>query len=467
MRASPTITDSRDLADAILDVFPSGSYAMSGLLRLLDVVATTAVATAAVECRAQPRMLINPDFVAKHAQTPEKLLMLVMHELHHVLLGHTTLFPRITPAQNLVFDAVVNGVICRMFPDEAYTSFFTDYYRDDQFPDCLLRPPKGWPKAGFDVSPGLRNVDAAWRQRAQEVHAALYSEGGASYREVYELLPRLITKAGEDGLAGVPLIGGHDTDQAHHQDLQQISPLMFDLVRDLVEHWPQPPDPIRGRSLADVLRESSVVPATKGPLRSRRSVLRGLIRKLAGISGCSPLQHASTGLTRIQSPLPTMSRRAAVLQAIGVPSLLHPADIPWRQRRQGGSLVHIYLDVSGSMNEILGPLYGAALDCQDLLYPKVHLFSTKVVDITPAQLRQGRCVTTGGTSINPVALHMAANRVNRALVVTDGWVGKPEGPYRKTLEDVHLGVAYIGQETNQSDLAGVANHTAIISIGEA
>jgi hypothetical protein len=65
------------LSEQILDVFPSGSYALSGLLRLLDIVETESVPTAAVECLAQPRLLINPTFVATHAETPEKLLMLV------------------------------------------------------------------------------------------------------------------------------------------------------------------------------------------------------------------------------------------------------------------------------------------------------------------------------------------------------------------------------------------------------
>ena len=52
------------LAARILDAFPAGSYALSGLLRLLDVVETEEVQTAAVECVAQPRLLINPRFVA-------------------------------------------------------------------------------------------------------------------------------------------------------------------------------------------------------------------------------------------------------------------------------------------------------------------------------------------------------------------------------------------------------------------
>ena len=131
------------LSERILDEFPAGQYALSALLRLVDIVETTQIPTAAVECRGEPRMLINPEFVARHAATPEKLLMLVMHELHHVLLGHTTLFPRSTPVQNFAFDAVINGVICRMFDSPAHTALFTDYYPADRFPMCLLRPPPG------------------------------------------------------------------------------------------------------------------------------------------------------------------------------------------------------------------------------------------------------------------------------------------------------------------------------------
>ena len=77
-----------DLSERILNAFPSGSYSLSAFLRLLDIVETDSVPTAAVECRVQPKLLINPAFVAKHANTPEKLLMLVML-LVELLLGHS------------------------------------------------------------------------------------------------------------------------------------------------------------------------------------------------------------------------------------------------------------------------------------------------------------------------------------------------------------------------------------------
>ena len=89
-------------------------------------------------------MLVNPAFAARHAATPERLLMLVMHELHHVILGHTRLLPVTTPLDNVVFDAVINAMLCRAFPDPAGVALFTDLYAADEVPGAVLRPPPGW-----------------------------------------------------------------------------------------------------------------------------------------------------------------------------------------------------------------------------------------------------------------------------------------------------------------------------------
>ena len=455
------------LAERILDAFPSGSYALSGLLRLLDIVETNSVPTAAVECRLQPRMLVNPAFVDAHAQSPEKLLMLVMHELHHVLLGHTTLFPRVTTAQNFVFDAVINGILCRMFPAPEYTAFFTDYYRADRFPECLLRPPPGWPKLRPErkgVPRALAALDPTLRARVLEVHEALYSETGASYHEVYELLPQLLVVLGPQALSGVPLLGGHDAQSGQAGEaegsLQSQSPLLFDIVRELVEQWPQPPDPIRGRSLAEVLTHRAVDPR---PVTTNRVLLQRLIRKVAGVQGPGRLNCQQAAPVETMTPLPSLSRRSLVLQALGHTPLLHPGVVPWRRRVRSGEQVHVYLDVSGSMNSVLGALYGAVLDCQALVHPQVHLFSSKVVDVTLADLRAGRCSSTGGTDIGCVAEHMQRQGVRRAVMITDGWVGQPRGEHRQTLSRCRLGVALMGDNANPTDLEPFARHTTKLS----
>jgi len=451
------------LSDRILDTFPTGAYALSGLLRLMDIVETTSVPTAAVECRAQPRMLINPDFVAQHAATPEKLLMLVMHELHHILLGHTTLFPRLTPEQNFVFDAVINGMLCRMFPGPEYTAFFTDFYPASSFPHCLLRPPPEWPGKPNDNSevPTWVGITKAQATRIREVHEALYSDAGASYKEVFDLLPALLSSQSQ-ALDGVPLLGGHGADDATGQ-LENQSPVLFDIVRDLVEQWPQPPDPIRGRSLADVLQNTTVQPKK---VLSNRAILRGLIRKVAATKGHGRIARRQVQTIETLTPLPTLSRRTAVLQALGIQPMLYPGVAPWKRRGWSGERVHVYVDVSGSMDSVLRALYAAVLDSKDMVFQPVHLFSTKVVDVTLAQMRSGKCKSTGGTAIECVAEHIATHKVSRALLITDGWVGKPQGAHLETLSRTRLAVAYLGSSTTENDLKAVANHTAHLKSGD-
>ena len=458
------------IAERILDAFPSGSYALVGLLRLLDIVETESIPTAAVECRVQPRMLINPEFVKTHAATPEKLLVLVMHELHHVLLGHTTLFPRTTPVQNFVFDAVINGIVCRMFPHPEYTTFFSDYYSSERFPECLLRPPPGWPDSSDQTVPALLELSEDQRVKVQEVHSALYSETGASYHEVFSVLPKVLEESGSEDainqgtgmITKVPLLGSHDDGAIPDGQLDQYAPLLFDIVRDLVEQWPQPPDPIRGRSLADVLASTPVCPK-KEP--SNRAILRRLIRKVAGLTESGRIRRQREDQSETVTPIPALSRRSIVLQALGAQPLLHPGTVAWKRRISTGEQVRVYIDVSGSMGNVLRALYGAVLDCHELVFPTVHLFSTRIADVSLAELKSGKCLSTGGTDIGCVADHMARHRVSRALLITDGWVGRPHGQHLNTLARSRLAVAYLGGNINQSDLELVAKHTSILNTG--
>jgi hypothetical protein len=415
-------------------------------------------------------MLINPEFVKTHAATPEKLLVLVMHELHHVLLGHTTLFPRTTPVQNFVFDAVINGIVCRMFPHPEYTTFFSDYYSSERFPECLLRPPPGWPDSSDQTVPALLELPEDQRVKVQEVHSALYSETGASYHEVFSVLPKVLEESGsEDAInqgtgtfTKVPLLGSHDDGAIPDGQLDQYAPLLFDIVRDLVEQWPQPPDPIRGRSLADVLASTPVCPK-KEP--SNRAILRRLIRKVAGLTGSGRIRRQREDQSETVTPIPALSRRSIVLQALGSQPLLHPGTIPWSRRISTGEQVRVYIDVSGSMGNVLRALYGAVLDCHELVFPTVHLFSTRIADVSLAELKSGKCLSTGGTDIGCVADHMVRHRVSRALLITDGWVGRPRGQHLNTLARSRLAIAYLGGNINQSDLESVAKHTSILNTG--
>jgi hypothetical protein len=445
----------RPIAERVLGSFPSGSYALHALLQVLEVVESEGVETAATECRIQPRMLINPRFVAKHAETSEKLLMLVMHELHHVLLGHTRLFPRLTRVDNLVFDAVINALLCRMLPAPEHTKFFTDYYDDRSFPACLLRPPARWSPG--DEAPGCPPaLEAPSMGRARRVYRQLYSELGASYHDLYDVLRRHVS---EEQARAVPLLGGHGGEQGQpieEVDLREGSPVLFGAVRRIVEDWPQPPDPIAGRSIEELTRVERLSPATSA---SNRQLLRSLLRKVAGLDGHSSSRRAWREDTRaVETPIPGFQRRSLVLRAMGAQPLLHQASSPVRRWLPAGERVHVYLDVSGSIGGLKGALCGAVLDCAAFVHPQAHLFSTVVADVSLDGLRRGDCPTTDGTNISCVATHMKANRVRRAVIITDGFVGALAGEHRSTLHDAVVGVALTPGPTTRNDLLSVTNH---------
>ncbi len=128
--------------------------------------------------------------------------------------------------------------------------------------------------------------------------------------------------------------------------------------------------------------------------------------------------------------------------------------------------MHVYLDVSGSMNGVKDALYGAILDCKDFVHPTVHLFSTGVADVSLADVRKGLVRSTGGTDFACIAEHLDKNSIRRACMITDGWVGKPTGRYLKTLARTKLAVAYLGDAVNTDDLAGLANHVAHLGTGD-
>jgi hypothetical protein len=192
------------IADQLLGAFPSGTYCLPALLSLAEIVETTSVATAAVECTLRPRFLINPEWVAQHAQTPEKLVMLTMHELHHVVLGHTRLFARATPLDNLVFDAVINSMLCQLFPERPYQALLTDIYSENKFPECFLRPTNVWTNGvQITVPPVLLQPE---HKHLAPLYKKLYTPEGATYEELREAFRGAIS---DEQFVQVQLLGDH------------------------------------------------------------------------------------------------------------------------------------------------------------------------------------------------------------------------------------------------------------------
>ena len=506
---TPPVAPTTSIADQLLGAFPSGTYCLPALLSLAEIVETTSVATAAVECTLRPRFLINPEWVAQHAQTPEKLVMLTMHELHHVVLGHTRLFARATPLDNLVFDAVINSMLCQLFPERPYQALLTDIYSENKFPECFLRPTNVWTNGiQITVPPILLQPE---HKHLAPLYKKLYTPEGATYEELREAFRGAIS---DEQFVQVQLLGDHsdenpssdqapndvayavaskasgkstnglriefagETDALHDEAdesacelkepkcassagrLETRSPQLLQEVRRIVEQWPRPNNPIKGRSLHDLLVSTTVGLAP----RSNRGALTKLLRTMSMQSGQGRVRNLHMDSVCVESPIPRLMRRSVVLNAIGATPLLHQEQLDMKRVVPQGEQVHVYLDVSGSVSGLVGALYGAILDNKQFVHPVVHLFSTRVVDVTFKQMLNGDCHTTGGTCIECVAQHMKKYKVKRAVILTDGFVGAPGVVARRILESVRIGVALTPDNSIRRDLEGLVEHWAQLKV---
>ncbi len=414
-----------NLRHRILNCFPAAHYAMDGLLGLLDIGLDDSVESAAVECRTTPRLLLNPGFIERHCRSDEHLLMLVMHEVHHVLLGHTRLFPRITEAQNIAFDAVINSLLCHMFPSEAYRGFFEKMNAADTFPSCLLRPPPGWP-----LHP---EPPATLPESVREVVLALYGKAGVGYSELFRILEQT---ACEDVFElGWILLGDHGPEEGREgRSLEAArASVLLDAIRAVVEKWPTPPDPGHGRSVGGELRETLV--AWRRGIPSAIALLRRMFHTLA-IEGAGTTQRTKQGLVdRVAStPIPQLrDRRAVVRGLLGAPPLLFQTELPQPKATPTPALVHVYVDVSGSTGPYQADLFAAVRPHMRSGSCVVHCFSGGVVDLDRRGVSLGRVYTTGGTDMACVTAHMLEHRISRALLLTDGYVGPVPKMHREWL----------------------------------
>lgn len=430
------------LALRLLNALPAGAYEVTALLGLLRIEESRDVPTAAVTCERRPVLKLNPDFLGEHCASDEHLFMLVMHELHHVLLGHTRLFPRATPLHNVAFDAVINALLCARFPQPAHTSFFLGYYGGQTGALRLLAPPAGDPLK----DPGL-----------QLLHETLYSASGdVTCLEVFE---RLVSALGERGLApgeAEGLLGDHGREGDDDYGTSGLLPAeVVAAIRRIVEKWPPPPEAMRGRSLADILEERATRPASPGE-RVLAALRRALDDSAAGRPRPGGVRRA--GLVPALVPLPSpRDRRATVARLAGTPPLLYAGEVEWPRARASGR-AHVYLDVSGSMDPYLPFLYGALVRLGERIDPRVRLFSTEVVTVRLEALARGKVPTTGGTEGACVFEHALAEGVRRILVITDGYVGETKARLaervRKSRLDVRVALTPGGWKT---DLARVAS----------
>ena len=412
-----------EIARRIRNMVVAMPYGLETMLGLLDIVETDTIPTAAVPIGGRPRLLINPAFVSEKCTTDEKLFMLIMHELHHVLLGHTRLFKRVTPQHNLAFDAVINAMLCRSMPEDRWTALFREQYKAEQFPYCLLRPPKGFPN-----SP-IFHVDLP--DDIQAIIRNLYYGYQGTFLEVFEAIGKRLMAIPIGIIA--QLLGDHRADKrgVNAGDNQAL----FSAIRRIVENWPQPPQPIKGRSLNDYLEDVYINVAR---IPSPNIVIRKAILQAAQRTGSHKGQFVSSSPRWLQQFWPTRDRRAFAQQQNGLLIPIYQGELI--ERVHSRQKVHLYIDVSGSMNIYRQDIVRGVLSCQKEIDAEVYLFSTKVIPIALEELKKGRLRSTNGTDIQCVVDHIEEAQAEAVVVLTDGYVGHPSHRDQQKLNHCNIQV---------------------------
>lgn len=410
-----TQTEEAQLTRRLLSSLPTSRFEMHTLTRLTAIKASRKLSTAAVECAQHPRLLINPDFVGKHCPRDEHLFLLVMHELWHVLLAHTRMQPIMTPAHNIAFDAVINANLMQEFNQPEYMGFFDAFYPADEFPHCLLRPPVGWPlKAQYpDVGP------EGTRQMLMRLYPPFNIRRHAM--PLYEELLALLIKGGVSALPeGLMLIGSHDGPIRPIHD-----PVMKEILSHITANWPRIP----GKGWGNGGRVDERTVTITDSSEDTRRVFSRVLRRALGRRRGNERRHSNEAVPVDggNGVLPNArDRLAAARHALGAPKTLWSQPTSTRARLPvKPSRAFIYLDVSGSMNQLLGHLMHLLLPYLARGEAEAFQFSTVVKPLPFSQLRQGKLSTSGGTSINCVLNHLleVTPAVQRTLLITDGMVG--------------------------------------------
>ncbi|MEM6281469.1 MAG: hypothetical protein AAF787_04680 [Chloroflexota bacterium] len=408
----------------LLACMPSGQFEMHTLTRLAAVVATRDVPTASVECKRRPRMLINPDFVAENCERDEHLFLLVMHELWHVLLAHTRMYPFSTPAHNIAFDAIINAGLMAKFSTPEYMGFFDKLYKADEFPFCLLRPPEGWPFNPVypDVGP------PGTRQIIERLYPRNNFRPFFGQKPLYEEILQLLMDSGMNFPMPL-LLGSHGEGELRNPDGSPMNdPFMKNALKEAMKKWK--PMKIDGRGYGGDMSnwDVDVAPDFSHARRKFSEVLQKVLGNTKGRNYRRAKMPINTtgGNGVLINP---RDRLIAARRQLGVQALLYsqPTEVKARIPERP-ALAHVYLDVSGSMADLLPHMLSLLIPYVMKHQASVFQFSTEVTELKAADLRKGHLTTTGGTNINCVLEHIVEyeGKLQKAIILTDGEVGAPQ-----------------------------------------
>lgn len=399
------------------ELIDENPLAVRAMLRVLTVEFTDKVPTLAVTCEQRPRLLVNLDFIGRHCRSDDEVKAVICHEFLHVLLRHTEKLEKLSAAEHLALDAVINSIIHRTL-GPTYSGFMSRYYAWERGLGRLLRPPEPGDLVDSVLNDWIQGLPWRGRQAIRNAWGALY-EGKLVADDIRDLARDLSPQLGHKD---VRLLGGHEQLDTVSEDID-AGELPEALTR-AIEHALKT---MNGHGLFRNPKDRSVgAAAYEGTFlaeftsralthwwRQAYAVLRRHLAPDANARGREA--RASAALLPVLS---TGDRRAA-MRALWSPFLPEAA---WPvERRVPSGTAQVYLDVSGSMNAEMPELVALLERLGGWIRRPFWAFSDVVA---PARIAHGGLVaeTTGGTSLSCVLEHLARTRPTAAVIITDGFI---------------------------------------------
>jgi hypothetical protein len=366
----------------------------------------------------------------------------------------------VTEAQNIAFDAIINAGLSRQFDKPQYRGFFEAINPHDKFPHCLLRPPLGWPDDPYyptDIGPA--GTERIMRQ--------LYPPPGRFrpampfYDEILDLIREHMRQNGQ--LIEVPvLLGDHESQDPYK------SSYLKDAMGRVVKRWPMTPrqfgPPGQGGTIDDwqldpYSTSQEIRRAFSNILRLALGHATGDYRRKQRIS-----QRGITG----KGVLPNARDRLVhARKQLGAPATLWEQEGTYKARVPEKKVhAHVYLDVSGSMSDVLPYLLGLLTPYVSSGKANIYQFSTDVEYLPLRDLRKGLLRSTGGTQIDCVMKHMEehSETLHGTLILTDGYTGAPHPTHIRQLRGngtkVHLVLP--AESPYRDDLAMISSSITVL-----
>lgn len=385
----------------LLELIDENPLACQGILSIFAIEYTDRIPTLAVSLEEPPRLMVNLDFLQEQAKREIDVKAVLLHEFLHVLLNHTEGFKKMDYATNVALDAIINHIIHRSMGEE-YSVFFRRYYRKSKGYESLLRPTLS--SKSYDIQDGF-----------SELRQSLLT-GRIVVDDLLELAQDIRVKTGliNAGLSGDKHFLGDHTKREMGEISQKIRETFDNTLKSYNGFGIYRSPKSRGFGAAPYAER--FVAKDEDLVRWEHSTWKILLEL------CSPDSHSvhKKRVDRdVMMPVLNETDRRGFLKSLWSPLMLDTSwNMPYQKPKE---TTVVYLDVSGSMYGEMQALVHLLSRLSAYIQKPLWAFSDEVA---PAVIRNSilETQTSGGTSMNAVLEHFADSDVDRAVVITDGYI---------------------------------------------